>query len=103
MSHPSRNFQMNSKYMTFLIIAAFNGAAFCDSIDPPSLRLPPRQADAVTGSQFAKQIESFTSDEREAAILQQILQGNIPDFVRHLTIIRVNAADANGQEHRAMY
>ena len=46
------------------------------------LDLPPRPADAPTGSQFLKQIESLAREGREAATLQQITHGNIPAFLR---------------------
>jgi hypothetical protein len=70
---------------------------------PPALRLQPRAADALTGSQFAKQIEPLPLAEREAAILSEITRGNIPDFLRSLKAIEVTAADANGVNHRAIY
>jgi hypothetical protein len=67
------------------------------------LELPPRPDDAPTGSQFFRQIESLPWKDREAAVLKQISQGNIPDFLRSLTPIRVEATDSYGQEHAATY
>ena len=67
------------------------------------LELPPRPGDAPTGSQFYHQIESLPWKDREAAVLKQISQGNIPDFLRSLTPIRVEAIDSHGQKHAATY
>src|SRR5688572_25493385 len=70
---------------------------------PPELRLPPRAADALAGSKFAKQIEPLSSAEREAAILREVTRGNVPEFLRSLKAIEVTAADAQGVNHRAIY
>ncbi|HET6425080.1 MAG TPA: hypothetical protein VFG20_15445 [Planctomycetaceae bacterium] len=53
------------------------------------LKLPSRAADAPTGSQFLQQILPLSRQNREAAILQQITRGNVPDFLRTLKPIRV--------------
>src|SRR5205085_4229257 len=42
----------------------------------PALNLPPRAANALTGSQFFRKIESLARDAREAAIVNEITQGN---------------------------
>jgi hypothetical protein len=65
------------------------------------LKLPPRRADAPTGSQFLEQVKSLPRDEREAAILKEITRGNIPEFLRTLKEIRIEAADAQGAKHTA--
>ena len=51
------------------------------------LPIPSRAADALTGSAFKDQVESFSLEEREAQIYQQIMSGNVPTFMRDLVPI----------------
>ena len=72
--------------------------------DPvPMLTLPPRPADAPTGSQFAGVIEHLSREDREAAVLKEILRGNIPDFLRSLKTIEAEGTDSQGKKHTAKY
>jgi hypothetical protein len=72
-------------------------------VENPTLRLPERPADAVTGSQFLKQIEALSREGREAAILREISSGNLPGFLRTLKRIDAEAADAQGGTHTGAY
>jgi len=47
-------------------------------------KIPHRPHTALSGSEFAKSVAGMTSHQREQAILRQIVDGNIPDFLRHL-------------------
>lgn len=47
-------------------------------------KIPPRPHFAITGSEFADQISRMDEQEREQAILNQFLQGNLPEFLRSL-------------------
>jgi hypothetical protein len=85
---------------TSLLIAILHSIAF--SADS-TLTLPPRPADAITGSQFARQIESLSPTDREAAILDQITRGNIPPFLRALKPIDVTADNSHGTKYKATY
>lgn len=67
------------------------------------LAFPRRQADAATGSQFSQQIETLSRDDREAAVLKEVLAGNIPNFLRSLVPIDVEATDSQGVKHTATY
>jgi hypothetical protein len=70
--------------------------------DPQSqLRISPRPPDAPSGSAFLKQIESLDPPQREAAILEQITRGNVPQFLRALKPIRIQAAFEDGTKHSA--
>ena len=86
--------------MIWLLLLGFASAA---SDDPPALVLPPRPADAITGSQFARKIEPLSRDDREAAILEQITSGNIPNFLRALKTIDVTADKSHGTKYKATY
>jgi hypothetical protein len=68
---------------------------------PLTLSLPPRPAEAPTGSQFLRQIASLSRDDREAAVRQQITQGNLPTFLGSLKAIELAATDSSGQKHTA--
>ena len=47
-------------------------------------KIPARQPDAITGSEFAGAVAGMTGRQRELAIVEQLLQGNIPEFLRKL-------------------
>jgi hypothetical protein len=61
--------------------------------------IPPRAADALTGSAFIQTIAALTRDEREAAIRRQIMAGNIPSFLRTLRTVEVAANGSDGVRH----
>ncbi len=67
------------------------------------LGLSARPADAPTGSQFLRQIESRARDDREAAVLKELLAGNVPEFLRVLKPIEVEGTDSQGKKHSATY
>jgi len=67
------------------------------------LKLQPRPAAAPTGSVFFKAIESLSREEREAAILKEIVSGNVPEFLRQLQAIQVTALDDQGTRHTTTY
>jgi hypothetical protein len=73
--------------------------------DAPQVRwaLPDRPGDAPTGTQFREQILNLARGEREAAILREITRGNVPDSLRTLTPIRVEATDPAGVKLVATY
>ena len=45
-------------------------------------RIPSRSPQALTGSQFAESVSKMDSQQREQAILGELLEGNLPDFLR---------------------
>lgn len=63
---------------TFYLILIINNS------NAQSLPLPPRAADALSGSAFINLIWSMPLDQREEQIYSQIINGNIPDFMRQL-------------------
>lgn len=78
-------------------------AVVANDVPGRSLPLPPRPADAVTGSEFYRQVADLDRTTREAAVVREITRGNIPEFLRRLIPIRVAATDATGQSHSAVY
>jgi hypothetical protein len=63
------------------------------------LNLPPRPAGALSGSAFLKRIEPLSREDREAAVRAQIMQGNVPDFLRRLVPVPLQADDHARNEH----
>ena len=51
--------------------------------------IPPRAPQALTGSQFAESVSNMDRQERERAILSQMLEGNLPGFLRKLIPVRL--------------
>jgi len=71
---------MKQLFIFFLFSVFFQNAT------AQSLKLKPRKADALTGSEFAKSIadSSLALNDREEMIYKEIKSGNIPDFLRQL-------------------
>lgn len=61
--------------------------------------IPPRSPQALTGTAFLEQSRHLSRPEREKAILQQVLNGNIPDFMREFKPLTLSAKSADGQMH----
>ncbi|MFN8672344.1 MAG: hypothetical protein U0457_09755 [Candidatus Sericytochromatia bacterium] len=64
-----------------------------------SLNLPPRKNNAVSGSQFIESTKGLPRDVREKMILNEVLNGNVPDFARNFKEITLSTTDSTGQKH----
>jgi len=71
--------------------------------EPAMLTIPPRPADARTGSQFMQDVTNMSFAQREEQILNEISTGNIPEFMRNLTTISAQFQDANSNSHSVTY
>lgn len=60
---------------------------------PPAI--PPRRADAMTGSAFIRSVASLSREERESAIRRELMAGNMPSFLR--TLVPVEMRDDSGR------
>jgi hypothetical protein len=58
--------------------------------------IPPRPNDAPGGRAFMEQLRSLDRREREAAIVAEVVRGNIPDFLRKFHAVPVAAGDLRG-------
>ncbi len=76
-----------------LMLTAFTGI-FPGNAAAATLSLPPRPADAPGGAAFVTQISNLSLTDRENTIMNQILSGNIPDFMRTLSPVTVTATIA---------
>lgn len=55
-----------------------------------------RNREALTGSQFVRQIQGMSDDEREAAIRDQALSGNFPTFLHHAEPVTLMGRSTDG-------
>ena len=59
--------------------------------------IPDRSIDALTGSQFVNLVSALDEEQRERMIEQQLLQGNLPDFLRKLKPIKLQKRNSEGR------
>ncbi|MBK8518201.1 MAG: hypothetical protein IPL55_18535 [Saprospiraceae bacterium] len=67
------------------------------------LNIPPREADAESGSAFMNRIETLALEDREAEIYKALSTGNMPDFLRQTINLHASFADSNGVLHQVEY
>jgi hypothetical protein len=60
-------------------------------------KIPPRQRFAISGTEFAEQVSRMDETEREQAILEQLLQGNLPEFLRSLKPVCLHCQYPDGR------
>lgn len=70
---------------------------------PPSLcgrallrAIPARPSNAPTGREFARQVWKMSGPARDALVLAQLEEGNIPPFLRHLIPVTVRGETPDG-------
>jgi hypothetical protein len=68
--------------------------------EAPTLKLPPRAAEAMSGSAFFEQIKDLPWQERETKLVREIKRGNVPEFLRRLKAIELTASDDSGAMHK---
>jgi hypothetical protein len=59
--------------------------------------IPPRTPTCLTGSQFAESVSNVDGQQREQAILRQLFEGNLPDFLRKLAPVKLSYKLASGK------
>jgi len=59
--------------------------------------IPARNDQDLTGSQFAQYVSRMSPHERESAILDEILKGNIPEFLRKLVPVKLRSQLPSGK------
>lgn len=65
--------------------------------------IPPRPAHAITGSEFIHAIAALPREEREAAVLRELMAGNIPGFLRELRTVTAADTGADGAPRTVQY
>jgi hypothetical protein len=58
--------------------------------------IPPRPANAPSGSEFARSIRGLSGRARDEAIVNEIMRGNIPDFMRQLQPVQLGNPERGG-------
>ena len=77
---------------------------FCCCKTPVQLALPVRVAAAADGEAFYKKIGAMGRAERESLMINEILSGNIPPFLKRLVPVKVSITDsASGKIISAVY
>jgi hypothetical protein len=66
----------------------------CSCKAPQRLVLPARNDAAVSGKYFYKRIGAMNREQRESLMIQEILSGNIPKFIRKLISVHVQITDS---------
>ena len=82
MNNPSYSALNKSAVMLLLLAMGVSGI-----LKAQKLPLPPRANDAISGSTFKNKVEVLSLEDRENNIYQEVLKGNVPNFLRELTPI----------------
>lgn len=77
-------------------------AILAKTTEKVKLKLPSRKAGAKTGSEFLEIIRNLPREERETAALKEILDGNMPNFLRTLVPVQVQATTPKGEKIQAV-
>ena len=88
---------------THKIILLLLATAFFSCTASRKLRLPDRQKNAITGTEFYKKIFSMSWKEREEIAKKEILNGNIPGFLKKWVRINTSIVTDDGQKINAHY
>lgn len=86
------------------LAAAFSapaGALAREAVRPPEdnpcparIDIPPRSADAPSGSEFARRLARLDPRDRDEALRDEIARGNVPEFLRRPVPVRLGAGGA---------
>jgi len=68
-----------------------------------TIDLPGRNSPAITGSEFYKQVSSFSWQRRDSFVVNEILSGNIPAFLRKFRAVHTSIIGGNGKIIKAIY
>jgi hypothetical protein len=60
--------------------------------------IPARPAGALTGREFARQVWTLWGPARDARVVAQLLEGNVPGFLRHLVPVTVRSDTPRGAD-----
>jgi hypothetical protein len=68
-----------------------------------TIDLPGRNSRAITGSEFYKQASSFSWQRRDSFVVNEILSGNVPTFLRKFKAVHTRMIGENGKIFNAIY
>lgn len=81
--------------MRNLFFAILLGCTFLLPLQALAGEFPPRASDALSGSAFGAQVAGLSEHDRYAATREQILAGNVPDFLRKLVPVLLTGTANN--------
>jgi hypothetical protein len=85
--------------LSILAVIAISKTGATKPCDQDLLRkIPVRSAVAPSGSDFARQVGPLSESEREAALEAQLLDGDVPVFLRRLLPVRLGARLPDGRQ-----
>ena len=94
---------MHKALCTILLIVVFvqtscaqSTSSFDTSDSLRYLNIPERRENAMTGSAFVRQVTGMSIEERETAVVREILSGNVPSFSRKLRSLKVSQTIKEG-------
>ena len=68
------------------------------------LSMPQRKQDAMGGNAFYKEVGAMKWDEREPIAVKEVLEGNVPDFLKKFVAIKTSVTDSStGRKINAVY
>jgi len=80
-------------------LAAFaspSGARAAESCQRAAAQIPPSPAGAPGGRAFARQVMHLEGPARDSEVRAELLAGNLPDFLRHLTPVTLTGRSDSG-------
>lgn len=77
---------------------AFETGAWLKSL---TMRIPERPAYSLTGSQFVNLVSKLDEHLREQMVCEQLLKGNLPEFLRKLKPVKLEKRSKSGRLLRA--
>ena len=92
------DYRNDRKILTVLLILTLPAVLLCDG-NLPTLQLPPSSPSAPVGTEFCNQVTGMNLETRDSVIAEQILSGNIPEFLREFTQVEFTVK-INRKPHR---
>lgn len=77
-------------------IAVSPSAAAQKNCLPQEQDIPRRHKSSLNGSELMKRLPDAGGPGRDAAIVEQVLEGNVPSHIRKLTPVSISGSSANG-------
>ena len=82
------------------LLAPIGATESVDQSIPDSLflqNIPKRPRDAISGQQFGQETKGMTGRERQMRALDDLLRGNVPDFLKKLKPVRLSYRSPRGE------
>jgi hypothetical protein len=88
---------VKSASLFFLLVNCLAAGDLTGLVPELTHKIPPRALQAPSGSEFGKYISGMDPHQREHAILNAVLDGNIPAFLRNLVPVRLRGERTGGK------